>query len=192
MVRDNIDILCCAGHKALYGPMGTGFMIINTKCSVEPLMHGGTGSNSLLSSQPDFMPDRFETGTLNNPGIIGLGAGIDFVSNMGIKNIYDSEMKLCELLYDELKNIPEVELYTLSPTESKSLPIISFNYKNYSGEKTALLLADKGICTRGGYHCSYLAHRAFNTTDRGTVRISMGIHNTQRECIKMLNVLKNI
>lgn len=190
--RDNIDILCCAGHKGLYGPMGSGVMIIKDSTAAQPLMHGGTGSLSLSQNQPEFLPDKFESGTLNNPGIIGLGEGISFIRQRGILQLYQHEIKLAEYLFEELTKNQYAELYTLSPSENGSMPIISFNYKDYSSEKTAALLAQQHICTRGGYHCAYLAHKSFHTLERGTVRLSLGAFNTMSECDKFLNVLKKV
>ena len=190
--RDNIDILCCAGHKCLMGPMGTGFMAVREGVNLKPLFEGGTGSNSLSPIQPDFTPDRYEVGTLNNPGIIGLGEGIRFINSIGIDKVYSHELSLCSLLYNELSKLDYIELYAPEPKMNKSMPIISFNLKDYSSEKTALLLAEKNICTRAGFHCSSLAHRYFKTLDRGTVRISVGLFNNENDCYRFMNVLKKL
>ncbi len=190
--RDNIDILCCAGHKCLLGPMGSGFMSIKNGIKMKPLFEGGTGSNSLSPVAPDFSPDRYEVGTLNNPAIIGLGEGISYIKSMGMDNIYSHELKLCSFLYDELSKTDKITLYTPKPEKNKSMPIISFNLGDYSSEKTALMLADKDICTRAGFHCSYLAHRHFNTIKQGTVRISVGPFNTEKDCYRFMNVVKKL
>lgn len=190
--RDNIDILCCPGHKCLFGPMGIGFMALADGISLNTLMEGGTGSSSLDFSQPDFTPDRFEAGTLNNSGILALGEGIDFINTIGINNIYSHEMETADTLYDGLSGINGVTLYSPRPRIDKSMPIISFNLKDYSSEKTAAMLGDYNICTRAGYHCAPLAHRHFKTLDRGTVRISPGFFTNKKECLKFINVVKKL
>lgn len=190
--KDNFDILCAPGHKCLYGPMGTGFMSINENISLDTFEEGGTGSNSLEPDQPDFMPDRFEAGTLNNAGIISLGAGIDFINRMGMDKIYSHEMQCARYLYSGLKQNKNAVLYTPEPEKYRFAPIISFNYKDYSSEKTAALLADKDIAVRAGYHCSPLAHRFFSTLDRGTVRLSPSAFTAQKDCEVFLNTLKKL
>lgn len=192
MKRDNIDVLCSAGHKCLFGPMGTGFMAVKEGVNLDTLFEGGTGSKSLSLYQPDFLPDRFEAGTLNNPGIIGLGEGIDFINRKGRENIYNHEMKIAQLIYNKLSFIDGVKLYTAFPVNDKYMPIISFNLKDYSSEKTAVLLNDYSICVRAGFHCSPLAHKHFGTLSTGTVRISPGYFNTEKECFCFVNVLKKL
>lgn len=192
MMRDNIDVLCSAGHKCLFGPMGTGFMAVRQGVKLDTLFEGGTGSKSLSLAQPEFLPDRFEAGTLNNPGIIGLGEGIDFINARGRENIYSHEMKTAQLLYNTLSRTDGVKLYTAFPEKNTYMPIISFNFKDYSSEKTADLLNHYAICVRAGFHCSPLAHRHFGTLSTGTVRISPGYFNTEKECFGFVNVLKKL
>lgn len=190
--RDNIDILCAPGHKSLYGPMGTGFIAVKQGIKLNTIAEGGTGSGSLELVQPDFMPDRLESGTLNNSGIIGLGKGIDFINSVGIENIYEHEFKLSRELYRQMSAIKSVKLYTPAPVYAKSMPIISFNYGDYSSEKVAALLAEKNVCVRAGYHCSPLAHKHFGTLNTGTVRISLGYFNKAAECHNFVTMVKNL
>lgn len=190
--RDNIDILCGAGHKGLYGPMGTGFMAVGENVRLNTIIEGGTGSSSLTLEQPIFLPDRLESGTLNNSGIIGLGAGVDFVRARGVGRIYSHELELICCLYDALERDKNVTLYTKHPRSFRSAPILSFNYKDYPSEKTASLLADRGIAVRAGLHCAPLAHNQFGTQERGTVRISPSVFTTKRECQLFLNELKKL
>lgn len=192
MKRDNIDILCAPGHKCLMGVMGTGIMAVSKNVMVDELLQGGTGSGSLSLSQPDFSPDKFEAGTLNNAGIMSVKKGIDYINYHGRENIYNHELSLCRYLYNELDNINKVSLYTPYPEYGKTMPIISFNISDYPSEKTASLLAAKGICTRAGYHCTPLAHKHFGTFDIGTVRLSLGVFNVKKECTSFIDVVKKL
>lgn len=188
--RDNIDILCAPGHKCLLGAMGTGFIAVRDGLELSTVEEGGTGSNSMSLKQPDFLPDRLEAGTLNNSGIISLGKGIDYINSYGTDAIYNHEFSLMQHTYKALENINDVVLYTPFPEQGKTMPIISFNFGDYSSEKTAAILAKNDICTRAGFHCTPLAHKHFGTTDRGTVRISFGMFNTVRDCDALINVVK--
>lgn len=192
MKRNNIDILCAPGHKCLMGVMGTGIMAVSKNVMVDELLQGGTGSGSLSLSQPDFSPDKFEAGTLNNAGIMSVKKGIDYINYHGRENIYNHELSLCRYLYNELDNINKVSLYTPYPEYGKTMPIISFNISDYPSEKTASLLAAKGICTRAGYHCTPLAHKHFGTFDTGTVRLSLGVFNVKKECTSFIDVVKKL
>lgn len=188
----NADILCAPGHKGLYGPMGTGFISVGESTNLDTIIEGGTGSLSMSLNQPDVLPDRLESGTLNNSGIIGLGAGVDFVKSKGIGNIYNHELSLIQMIYSELNRLDNVILYTPFPQKDKFAPIISFNFSDYPSEKTASLLADRGIAVRAGLHCAPLAHKFYNTVDRGTVRISPSVFTTARECEIFINTLKKL
>lgn len=189
---DNIDILCAPGHKCLYGSMGTGFIAIKEDLKLNTILEGGTGSDSINPNQPDFMPDRLESGTLNNSGIISLGAGIDFINSKGMDNIYNHELMMTDYLYNGLENNKNVKLYCPKPKKYKSVPIISFNYKDYPSEKTASLLANYNIATRAGLHCSPLAHKYFGTIDRGTVRLCPSVFTTKKQCEFFINTLKKL
>ena len=172
--------------------MGTGFAAIGNSIELQPLTEGGTGSSSLSYYQPDFLPDRYESGTLNVPGIIGLNAGLDYLNNIGIEALFEKESGLTEYLYERLSELKKVKLYTDRPNSIKSSPILSFNIDGYSSEAVALELAKKDICVRGGYHCSPLAHRHFKTIESGTVRVSLGCFNTKREADKLIGVVKKL
>lgn len=190
--KDNIDILCAPGHKCLYGNMGTGFIAVREGVFLETILDGGTGSESQNPYQPDFLPDRLEAGTLNNVGIISIGEGINFINSRGMDRIYDHELCMTDILYNGLKRNDNAVLYCPKPQKFRSAPIISFNYKDYPSEKTALLLAKQDIAVRAGLHCSPLAHQFFNTIDRGTVRLCPSAFTTQKDCEIFLNRLKKI
>lgn len=190
--RDNIDILCAPDHKGLYAPMGTGFIALGDNIKLDTIIEGGTGSESMNLAQPDNMPERLESGTLNNVGISGLLAGTRFVNAKGISNIYKHENRLMQYVYKELSKNQNVTLYTPSFNDFLLAPILSFNYKDYPSEKTASLLAEKNIATRAGFHCSKLAHTAFGTQNRGTVRISPSVFTKYSECENFINILKKL
>lgn len=190
--KSGISAYCVAGHKGLYGTMSTGMLALNSNVNMDTIIEGGTGSSSMNLSQPEFLPDRFESGSLNNSGIIALGAGIDFVNNKGINNIYNHELMLISHLYDELNKIQDIVLYTPRPQKNKMAPLLSLNYKDYSSEELAGLLAKNNIAVRAGLHCSPLAHKSYKTLKRGTVRISVSIFTTRYECEKFLNTLKKL
>ena len=190
--KDNIDILCAPGHKCLYGNMGTGFIAVREGVFLETILDGGTGSESQNPYQPDFLPDRLEAGTLNNVGIISIGEGINFINSRGMNRIYDHELCMTDILYNGLKRNENAVLYCPKPQKFRCAPIVSFNYKDYPSEKTALLLAKQDIAVRAGLHCSPLAHQFFNTIDRGTVRLCPSAFTTQKDCEIFLNRLKKI
>lgn len=180
----NIDYLCMPGHKGLYGPMGTG-MLITTKGDVlATLMEGGTGSVSQQLEQPDFLPDRLESGTINTPGVIGLSAGIDFVRQKGEEKLYYHELSLTQYLYDNIKKIGNVQLYMPRPVSPHFAPVLSFNIKGAASGDIGEALAKQGVAVRTGLHCAPLAHNAFGTIQDGTVRLCPGAFTTRQEIDK--------
>lgn len=186
MRRDEIDFLCTAGHKGLYGPMGTGLLVINSDEHLNSLIEGGTGSFSAVLSQPEIYPDRFESGTLNVPGILSLGEGIRFVSDRGVSRIYKSEQGHIADIYKALKNIPNVRLYTDPFSSEKSyVPLLSFNVDGLHSEQTAALLANDNIAVRAGLHCAPSAHKTYGTLREGTVRIAPSIF-TKKQDVNLL------
>lgn len=182
MAESGIDFLCAAGHKGLYGPMGTGILAVNSKILPESLTQGGTGSLSANLEQPEALPDRYESGTPNLPGIAGLNAGMNFVSARGEKRILKYELEKAQRLYDRLSDNPAVELYTARPDEFHYVPVISFNVRGQDSESVARLLDERfGIAVRAGLHCAPLAHKAFGTESGGTVRAVMSVYTKQSE-----------
>ena len=191
-LRDNIDILCTSGHKSLLGAMGTGILAVKEGIQLNSVSEGGTGSLSLELSQPEALPDRFESGTLNVSGIYLLSKGIEYINRETPQKLLKHEISLLRYLYTELEKTDGVKLYTEMPDTENFVPILSFNFRDYSSEKTAALLAEKDICTRAGYHCSGLAHKTFSTLETGTVRVSVGNFNTKRDCNRFIKVIKNL
>lgn len=176
-----IDFLCTAGHKGLYGPMGTGLLIINCDTTPESLIQGGTGSMSSQRTQPELLPDKYESGTPNLSGIAGLNEGIKFVKNKGIANIERYEMRLAQRLYDKLSRMKDVILYTNRPDSDTSVPVISFNVKDLDSEYVAAKLSDYNIAVRAGLHCAPLAHEFMGTDETGTVRAVVSVFISEED-----------
>ncbi len=191
MKKMNIDYLCVAPHKGLYAPMGIGILLCN-KPIENTLIEGGTGTNSLEIQQPRQSPEKHESGTLNIPGILGLSAGIDFVSKKGIERIYNHEMSIINFIYSKLKSNPDIIFYTQKMKAWEYMPVLSLNVRGMSSEETAAILSENDIAVRGGYHCAPLAHKMLGTLDEGTVRISASAFNTKAEAEKIVYILNNI
>ncbi len=185
-----IDYLCVAPHKGLYAPMGVGVLVADKRID-NVLIEGGTGSASALSEQPSFLPDRLESGTLNVPAVFGLSAGIDFVNKKGISTIYSHELSLIQRAYMGINKISNAVLYTPFPQKGRFAPVLSFNLKNVQSNRVAEVLNEYGIAVRGGLHCAPLAHRMLDSLNFGTVRISTGVFNNNKNIDYLLNVLKN-
>lgn len=187
-----IDFLCVPGHKGLYGPMGTGMLLLRNDIPLKSFVEGGTGSLSAKLAQPDFLPDRFESGTCNTSGIIGLSSGISFVRGQGVTRIYEREITLMRFLYRELQKIDGIILYTSIPKIGSHVPLISFNMKKMHSEETAKLLYDDEIAVRAGLHCSPCAHSSFGTLQSGTVRICPSIYTNRNEIKHLIKKIGKI
>lgn len=186
-----ISYLCMPGHKGLYGPMGTGMLLAADGTELTTIMEGGTGSNSVSLDQPDFMPDRLESGTVNAPGIVGLHAGLEFVARRGIRQIYEEEHAQALRLYDLLSHTAGVTLYTPRP-EKGYVPIISFNIDGMSSVEAAAELDKMGFALRGGLHCSPAAHNRYNTLSQGMVRASFGAFNTREDVLLLAAAVQRL
>ncbi len=186
----NIDLLAFTGHKSLYGPQGTGGLFIREGIELEPLIEGGTGSRSESLEQPEDMPDRFESGTPNTPGIAGLGAGIRFIISRGIDQIRSHKHRLMARFLDGLKQMKKIEIY--GPGDpAVQVPVISINVKEQDSSEIAFIL-DKvfHIACRSGLHCAPMAHKTIGTLDRGAVRFSFSIFNTEEDVDRTLDALE--
>ena len=192
MEKAGMDFICAPGHKGLLGPMGTGILAARRPELLKPLLFGGTGSYSLLPQQPEGLPEMLESGTLNVPGICGLSAGIEKVIHEGPEKISEKENRLAKILYSELDKMKNIRLFTDSPKKETHAPVISFVIGDLTGEETAALLAEKGVASRGGFHCSALAHNKMKTENRGTCRISFGPMNTFDETMKLIKIIYSV
>lgn len=190
--KQNIDILAFTGHKSLYGPQGTGGIYIREGIEIAPLFEGGTGSKSESPQQPEDMPDRYESGTPNTPGIAGLGAGIRYINGIGLDKIRKHEQGLTAKLLDGLKQMKQVEIYGPAKAELQ-VPVVSINIKGQDSSEVSFIL-DKAfdIACRSGLHCAPGAHRTIGTINRGTVRFSFSLFNTEAEVDYVLESVEKI
>ena len=180
-----IDLLAAPGHKGLLGPMGTGFLYVRPGLELRPLIYGGTGTYSKLLEPPLEFPESFEAGTVNSPGIIGLGYSLKYLQNLcgnahvGIQCC--RHMDLIKLLDESLRNMSGVKVYGPSDC-SRKVGIVTFNLDGWDSRDVASLLNDNfGIATRAGFHCAGLAHKTIGTWDTGAVRMSLGLFNNIRQ-----------
>ena len=176
------------GHKALFGPQGTGVLLCGE--SGNPLLSGGSGSDSRNLKMPDYLPDRHEAGTHNVPGIAGLMAGIEYVLERGTDNIMRHEQKLLEFCAERLSNIAGLKLF-LGNTDNQS-GVLSFLSNDYDSEELAHMLGEQGICVRAGLHCAPYAHRTAGTLECGTVRLSFSPFVSFDDIEKFTYTLQNL
>lgn len=177
----NISLLAMPGHKGLLGPMGTGLLYVREDLQLKPLKEGGTGTKSRELDQPYEFPEGYEAGTVNVPGIVGLGYSAGYVSKMGVDHIRAHEEGLVASLDGGLRNIRGVTVYgPLDP--KKKTGIVTFNLNGMDCEEVCYNLnSEYRIASRGGFHCAALAHKTIGTYDIGAVRFSVGPFNTKRD-----------
>lgn len=190
----NIDLLAFTGHKGLFGPTGTGGFIINEKIKdkIDSTIQGGTGSISNKDIQPDFLPDKFESGTTNTIGIAGLKAGVETILEIGIDKIHDKKAKLTKRLIDGFSEIDKVEIMGTKDIKTQ-VSTVSIYIKDYDLGTLSFELDDKyGIMTRSGLHCAPYAHKTIGTFPEGTLRFSIGYYNTEEDIDFAIKALKEI
>lgn len=189
---DALDCVCAAGHKGLGGPMGTGLLMCREDFEIEPLVEGGTGSDSLSYAQPLQLPDRLESGTPNVPGICALRAGIDRVLRIGVERLSRHEIALGQYVHDGLQTIQGIATVSPRPQFGHSTAVVSFCPMQKSVEDVCQALSHYGVAVRGGLHCAPLAHETIGSLPQGTVRLSFGASNTWKEAEMFLQILKKI
>lgn len=207
-----IDIYCFTGHKGLYGPQGTGGLLVKEGIEIDAWKRGGSGVKTYEEDQPLEYPTRLEAGTLNSHGIAGLSAAIDFLNETGVDNIEKKEKELTEYFYNEVTKIDGVKIYgdfswiggstvganadTVGASSASPLghaAIVSLNVKDYdSGEVSDALSNDYGIATRPGAHCAPRLHIALGTKHQGAVRFSFSYFTTKEELDIAIKALKEI
>lgn len=190
--RMNIDMLAFPGHKGLLGPQGTGGLYLRKGLKVRELIQGGTGSASNSPLQPDAMPDRFESGTPNAPGIVGLGAGIQYIQKRGMDNIRKHEEKLTGYFIEEALKIKGLTLYGPCDTSLQGA-VVSLNIGDLDSSEVSFALNDRfDIYVRPGLHCAPLAHETIGTLKQGTVRFSMGPFTSEKDIEYSIEALRKL
>lgn len=188
MEKYHIDFLCVAPHKGLYAPMGTGLLLCREMDKIQPIVYGGTGSYSMMPTQPKELPDRLESGTQNIPGICGVAAGLRFVQERGVSTIYRHEISCLQHLYHRLMLLPFLDIYTPYPRLGETAPVLSVNVKGKASEEVAEWLDKNGVAVRAGLHCAPWAHRRFGTLEQGTIRLVPSAFSTVEEAEKIAKV----
>ena len=179
----NLSALCLTGHKGLLGPQGTGALLLRHELAeaLDPVISGGTGSASHLLTMPEFMPDKFEAGTLNLPGIIGLNASLEYIRRVGIDTIFETEKQLAQLFIEEIDKLPNVKIIGVRDW-NKRVGTVSLDFESIDNAEVSFILdSEYGIMTRCGLHCAPLAHQTLGTYPQGTVRFAFGHKNTEED-----------
>ena len=183
-----VDAYVFTGHKGLFGIPGTGGFYVRDPETIAPTRYGGTGTDSFSLFQPRDMPERFESGTHNYPGLAALAAGAEYIANIGVETIAEKAERQTAFIIGELKEEPNVTVYNESP----SLPIVSFNIRGMENDDVGFILARAyGIVARTGLHCAPLAHRAIDG-GRGSVRLSLSWFTTDEECRVAARAIREI
>lgn len=184
-----VDILCFTGHKSLYGPQGTGGIIMNVDLDSDPVFVGGSGFDSFNHLHPDLMPERFEYGTPNVVANIGLYEGISFIERTGLDRIEQHLNSLRRYFYASVRSIPGVRVYG----PKKGCPVVSLNIGTRPSGEVAGILSDRfGICVRSGAHCAPRVHEHFGTQAQGMVRFSFGWTNNMQEIDRALEAIESL
>ena len=188
-----IDFLTFTGHKSLGGPQGTGGLVLGPNADLRPLLFGGTGSASESELQPEFLPDKLESGTLNAVGVAGLGAAVSSLLKFGVENVAMHERKLMNFFRNGLcELLPQVILYG-SENPENAVGVLSLNVGNLPCEEVGVQLErDYDILTRTGLHCAPAAHHTLGTFGRGTVRFSVSRFTTEADISAALDALAKI
>ncbi|MDD6215100.1 MAG: aminotransferase class V-fold PLP-dependent enzyme [Firmicutes bacterium] len=187
----NVSMLAFSGHKGLMGPLGTGGLYVREGIKLHPVISGGTGTESKLRTQPETMPDMLHSGTMNTPAIMTLGEAVKFVKRHGIKGIWDKERALAEVLIDRLMNINGVTVYGL-PNGNRN-GTVAFNIGDMDSQEAANVLnSEYSIATRGGYHCSYIAHQTIGSEKSGAVRVGFGFFSNKSELERLAYAVNRI
>lgn len=193
MEKINADILCFSCHKSLFSIQGVGAIYLRKGIDLKPLKLGGTGSKSESIEHPAFLPDKYECGTPNTPGIASLLGGLAFIQREGIEKIVWKKYSLRELLLRGLRDIEGVEVYGHKTTLPEShLAVISFNIKGMLPSQTGYELNKRSMYVRVGLHCSPAAHQTVGTFPEGTVRVSPGYFTEEGDIASFLKAVKEI
>lgn len=194
MQECNIDFLAFTGHKGLLGPQGIGGFLISEALDQEltPLIAGGTGSQSDSLLMPDYLPDKYESGTLNLPGIIGLHASLTYLEENGISAIHQKKMELTGYFLERIQDIPQAQIVGKTALQDR-LAVVSLDFPDYDNAEIAFALEqDYGIMTRVGLHCAPMAHQTLHTMPQGTVRFAFSHFNTTEQIDQCITGLREL
>ena len=197
MQQSHIDAVAFTGHKSLLGPQGTGGIVLREGLAetLTPLLAGGTGSMSHTEFMPDFLPDRFEPGTMNLPGLAGLHAALDFLQETGLDTIRAHELALTERFLDGLAPMQaenRIKIFGLPGIEGRA-GVVSIQPVHQDPAEVAASLDERfGIATRVGLHCAPAAHQTLGTFPTGTIRFSFGFFNTEVDADYALSALDTL
>ena len=187
-----IDVLCFTGHKGLMGPQGTGGIYVRESVKIAPLKVGGSGVKSFDKEHPDTMPTALEAGTLNGPGVAGLGASVSWLMKQGVEQIHEKEVSLARRFLKGIAEIPDITIYGDIDSQMRTA-IVSLNLGDVdSAEISDWLWEDYGIAVRAGAHCAPLMHKALGTEQQGAVRFSFSCFNTEEEVDAAIRALKEL
>ena len=187
-----IDVLCFTGHKGLMGPQGTGGIYVREGIKIAPLKVGGSGVKSFAKEHPDTMPTALEAGTLNGPGIAGLGASVSWLLKQGVEQIHEKDLALSRRFLKGIAEIPDITIYGDMDSQMRTA-IVSLNLGDVdSAEMSDWLWEDYGIAVRAGAHCAPLMHKALGTEQQGAVRFSFSCFNTEEEVDAAIQALKEL
>lgn len=187
-----IDMLAFPGHKGLLGPQGTGGLYLAPDLELEPLVHGGTGSQSEEIEQPLVRPDRFESGTQNTPGVAGLNEGVKQVLQTSVETIQQREFRLTQMMMEGLLQIPGIRILGPELGEERG-GVVSFTLQTVDAMKVAFELdRHYQIAVRAGYHCTPLSHICAGTMGTGAVRASVGFYTNKEEVDQFVEAVKEI
>jgi cysteine desulfurase family protein len=190
--KQNIDILAFPGHKNLFGPMGIGGLYVGEDIEIDSFIEGGTGSLSSEVVQPDFMPDKLESGTPNLPGIAGLKGGLEFIMETGREEIKRREDQLLKVFVDIISSTWNIQSYGPEDLGKRS-GVVLVNIRGIdSSDLASRLDSEFGIAVRPGYHCAPLAHKTIGTYGKGAVRFSLSFFNTMKDIEKAAGALIKI
>ena len=187
------DVLCFTGHKGLLGPQGTGGAYVRPGLQVAPLVVGGSGVHSFAEEHPAQMPTALEAGTLNVPGIAGLGAGVRWILQQGVQTLQAKETAWAQRFYEQLREVENLTFYGDFSGNAPRVPIVSLNIGDEDSAWVAdALWEDAGICVRAGAHCAPLMHKALGTAAQGVVRFSFSHANTEEEVLRAAKAVRTL
>lgn len=187
------DVLCFTGHKGLLGPQGTGGAYVRPGLRVAPLVVGGSGVHSFAEEHPAQMPTALEAGTLNVPGIAGLGAGVRWILQQGVQTLQEKETAWAQLFYEQLQEVENLTFYGDFSGNAPRVPIVSLNIGDEDSAWVAdALWEDAGICVRAGAHCAPLLHKTLGTAAQGVVRFSFSHANTEEEVLRAAKAVRTL